>query len=332
LLKKFDMFAKFIGKLGFVLVISIIAACNGSNQGAGEDSVNDSHEGGLVEMQAISLAEGEKIRVVVTTNILGDIVSQIGGDQIEMTVLMGIGEDPHSYVPIPSDFAAIHDAHVIFAVGAGLEFELEEIFSNAGGEAPKIEVSTGINLRMEDDEDHRSESGIDPHMWFSVPNVVIWAQNIQETLIKLDNQNGAYYKQNALEYIQELEQLDAWIFEQISQVPDENRLLVSNHPVFGYFADRYGFEQTGAVYPISPSSEPSAQDIAILEDVIREFDIPAIFTESTVNPKLAEQVANDTDVQLVRLFTGSLGEPGSGVESYLELIRFDVNAIVDSLK
>ncbi|MCJ7623518.1 MAG: metal ABC transporter substrate-binding protein, partial [Anaerolineaceae bacterium] len=106
---------------------------------------------------------------------------------------------------------------------------------------------------------------------------------------------------------------------------------VSNHPVFGYFADRYGFEQKGAVYPVSPSSEPSAQDIALLEDVIRKYPISAIFTESTVNPKLAEQVADDTGVHLVRLFTGSLGEPGSGVESYIELIKFDVNAIVASL-
>lgn len=331
-MKGFIKFGEFIGKVAVILIIAIMSACNASNQGAGEEEYENDLESERGGLQAISLAEGERIGVVATTNILGDIVSQIGGDQIEMTVLMGIGEDPHSYLPTPSDFAAIHDAHVIFAVGAGLELELEEMFSSAGGEAVKIKVSDGVELRMEEQEDHQYPNGADPHVWFSVPNVIIWAQNIQETLMKLDMQNSQYFEQNALVYIQELEELDTWIFEQVDQVPEENRLLVTNHPVFGYFSDRYGFKQTGAIYPLSPSSEPSAQDIALLEDMIRKYDISAIFTESTVNPKLAEQVAQDTGVRLVYLFTGSLGEPGSRVESYIKLIRFDVNAIVESLK
>ena len=100
--------------------------------------------------------------------------------------------------------------------------------------------------------------------------------------------------------------MDAWIQEQIAQTPEANRELVTNHPAFGYLADRYGLEQVGAVYPINPSSEPSAQDIAELEDAFREYGVPAVFAESTVNPSLAEQVAQDTGVKLVPLYTGSL--------------------------
>ena len=111
-----------------------------------------------------------------------------------------------------------------------------------------------------------------------------------------------------------------------------NRMLVTSHPTFGYLSDRYGLEQLGAVYPVSPSSEPSAQDIALLEDAIREFGVPAVFTESTINPKLAAQVAADTGVELVPLYTGSLGAEGSGAETYILLMRYDVSAIVEALK
>jgi len=115
-------------------------------------------------------------------------------------------------------------------------------------------------------------------------------------------------------------------------VPEENRKLVTNHPALGYFADRYGFEQVGTVYPVSPSAEPSAQDIARLEEAIRQYGVPAVFAESTVNPALAQQVAQDTGVAMVPLYTGSLGGPGSGVESYIDLMRYDVEAIVSALQ
>ena len=107
---------------------------------------------------------------------------------------------------------------------------------------------------------------------------------------------------------------------------------MTNHPAFAYLAERYGLEQVGAIYPVSPSAEPSAQELAALEDVIREYGVPAVFTETTVNPKLAEQIALDTGAKLVSLYSGSLGGPDSEVESYLELIRFDVSAIVEALQ
>jgi ABC-type Zn uptake system ZnuABC Zn-binding protein ZnuA len=132
--------------------------------------------------------------------------------------------------------------------------------------------------------------------------------------------------------MQELEELDAWVQEQVTQIPEANRKLVTDHPSFGYYAQRYGLEQLGAVFPLSPSSEPSAQDIAALEDAILEHGVPAVFSESTVNPRLIRQVAEDTGVKLVPLYTGSLGEPGSGAETYVLLIRYDTEAIVDALR
>ena len=182
------------------------------------------------------------------------------------------------------------------------------------------------------DGDEHEHGDVDPHVWFSVPNVIHWVENIEHTLGLLDPANASLYEENARQYTGELEELDTWIQEQVAQIPEGNRKLVTNHPSFGYFVDHYGLEQVGTVYPISPSSEPSAQDIAALEDAIREYDVPAVFAESTVNPGLARQVAQDTGIELVPLYTGSLGEPGSGAETYILLMRYDVKAIVDALR
>lgn len=316
-----------------VLGIVVAMVLGGCGTAAPEGTASHGAEPG--DLAPVVLGAGERLRVVATTNIVGDVARQVGGDRIDLTVLMGIGVDPHSYVPSPTDTAALHDAHLVLANGAGLEANLDEMLQNAGGNAVQVEVSQGFDLLPagggHDDGAHGNED-VDPHVWFSVPAVIHWVDRIEAALGAVDPDNAAYYGQNADAYRQELEALDGWIQEQVAQVPEANRKLVTSHPVFGYFARRYGFEQIGAVYPVSPSAEPSARDIAQLQDAITQYNVPAIFTESTVNPRLARQVAEDTGIQIVSLYTGSLGGPGSGAESYVELMRYDVGAIVDALK
>lgn len=328
-----------IGKLrslvgGFILVAAMMGGCGGAPPEATQGQDQE-----LAILEPVALGSGEKLQVVTTTNILGDVVGQIGGEQIALTTLMEAGIDPHSYVPTPADTAAIHDAHLVFANGAGLEADLEEMFEGAGGNAIQIHVSDDLAHRLTGDlfeeagqEHAHDDENLDPHTWFDVQNVIRWVETIERTLSALDPANAGAYQANAAAYTAELEELDAWATEQLATIPQANRKLVTNHPAFGYLANRYGLEQVGAVYPISPSAEPSARDIAALEDAIRQHGVPAVFTESTVNPKLAQQVAQDTGVALVALYSGSLGEPGSGVESYIALIRYDVKAIVEALK
>jgi manganese/iron transport system substrate-binding protein len=242
-------------------------------------------------------------------------------------------------VPTPTDAVLVHDAHVIFANGAGLEADLDEMLDSAGGDAVSVHLSDGLELRALTSTDEHQEQelqgheqeDLDPHVWFSVPNVMHWVDSIEQTLSTLDPANAETYEQNAREYSEMLDELDTWVREQVALVPESRRKLVTNHPSFGYLVDQYGLVQVGAFYPISPSSEPSAQDIAALEDAIRKVDVPAVFAESTVNPSLAEQVARDAGIKLVPLYTGSLGGPGSGAETYIDLMRYDVEAIVDAL-
>lgn len=275
-------------------------------------------------------------RVVATTSIIGDVVAHVAGGHVQLTVLMGPGVDPHTYTPTPRDVAAVHDAQLIFVNGAGLETFLEPLLQQAGGQARLVDLSQGIDLlpaeHVEEEAGHAGEGEYDPHIWLSVPNVMRWVDTIAAALSEADPAHAGAYRSQAAAYRQELEALDAWIRQQVAGVPPERRKLVTNHPAFGYFAREYGFEQVGAVYPISPAAEPSAQEIAALEDAIRRLGVPAVFTESTVNPKLAEQVARDTGIRLVRLYTGSLGEAGSGAETYIGMMRYNVRAIVEALK
>jgi ABC-type Zn uptake system ZnuABC Zn-binding protein ZnuA len=322
-----------VSLLGIALLASAVA-CGPDTAGNGQEYAVEPDE-----LTPATLAAGERIQVVATTNIVGDVVHQVGGDRIALTVLMGIGVDPHSYVPTPSDTAALHDAQLIFANGAGLEANLQEMLQSTGGLGTYVEVSHGLDLLPAPAHEETAPTAgehnpgdVDPHVWFSVPSVLHWVDNVEAALSARDPANASFYEARAKSYREELDALDHWIREQVAQVPEAHRQLVTNHPVFGYFAQRYGFKQLAAVYPFNPSSEPSARDIVRLQDAILQYGVPAIFAESTVNPRLARQVAEDTGVQIVPLYTGSLGGPGSGAESYIEMMRYDVRTIVEALK
>jgi ABC-type Zn uptake system ZnuABC Zn-binding protein ZnuA len=284
---------------------------------------------------------------VATTNIIAHVVAQVGAEAIDLTELLPIGADPHTYNATPQDVVALTDAHVIFASGAGLEEDfLPELTRDI--EAPVIHLSQGVEFRefgaahaeasedeAEEDE-HQAEGhhheGIDPHTWTTPANVLVFVQNVEHTLSALDPANAESYAANAESYEAELEALDAWVRAQIETIPTQNRELVTDHTVFGYYADRYGLEQVGAVIPaFSTAAEPSAQELAALQDAIREYDVKAVFVGTTVNPSLANQVAEDTGTQLVRLYTGSLGPEDSEVETYVAYTCHNTLAIVQAL-
>lgn len=324
--------------LWLVLTAAAVLVCAGAC-GATERGTQPRGALDLDTLKPADLGSTGMLRVVATTTIVSDVVKQIGRDRIELTTLMGAGVDPHTYVAAPGDAAAIHEAHVVFANGAGLEAFLDELLGNVGGSAIIVELSDGLELRELVGEADHGETGeghdheeYDPHVWFDVQNVMAWTQAIELALARLDPAGAEAYAEHAAAYAAQLQALDRWVVEQIATIPAPQRRMVTSHLSFGYLAERYGLEQVGAIYPISPSAEPSARDIARLEDAIRDLGVAAVFTESTVSDRLAEQVARDTGVKVIPLYSGSLGVPGSGVESYLDLVRYDVQAIVEALR
>lgn len=285
-------------------------------------------------------AMGDGLKVVATTTLVGDVVRQVGGEHIALNVLLPVGADPHTFEPRPQDMAVLSDAEVVFINGLGLEEALEPALeANVKGKV--VTVSDGIEvLPFEDvhrggakggDEDKHATG--DPHTWTDPNNVMVWTRNIAAALAEADPENAAAYRENAEAYLAELAVLDEWVREQTTQVPAKQRKLVTDHAALGYFAEEYDFEQVGLVLPsLSTNAAPSAQELAALVDAIREQGVQAIFVAMEVNPATSKQVAGDTGVKLVPIYSGSLGEAGSGVESYIEWMRYNVQTIVEALK
>jgi ABC-type Zn uptake system ZnuABC Zn-binding protein ZnuA len=277
------------------------------------------------------LADGQVLRVLATTSIVADVVKTVGGDRIEATTLLPLGTDPHAFEPTPQDVAALATAHVVFANGAGLEEFLDYLLESSGEAVPVVPVSYGVEL-LELEASHATE-GVDPHTWFDPLNVIVWVHNVEYSLAALDPAGASSYRTRAEAYEAELLTLHSWIEQQVAQVAEANRKLVTDHASFGYFAERYGFEQIGTVFPgYSTLSEPSAQELAELEDSIEDYAVQAVFVGLSVNPDLAERVAEDTGADLVFLYTGSLSEPDGPANSYVALMEYDTSAIVSALR
>lgn len=278
--------------------------------------------------------EVNNLKIVATTSIVADVVAQVGGGLVDVQILLPEGADPHSFEPTPQDIAKVADADLIFAHGAGLEAFIENLLESAGAEEKIVEVAEGIELLGEfrdehDDEDHPG----DPHTWTDPNNVIIWVENIESVLIREDAINAEAYAENADAYIAELKDIDIWIRGQISEIPLENRQIVTDHLLLGYYVDEYGLEQVGAIIPgYSSLSEPSAQELAEIENAIRELEVKAIFVGKTVNPNLAERIAEDTDIQLVYFYTGSLSASGGEASTYLDYLRYNTGVFVKALK
>jgi ABC-type Zn uptake system ZnuABC Zn-binding protein ZnuA len=279
--------------------------------------------------------------VVATTTIVGDVVEEVGGEAIALTVLLPRGADPHSFDPTPRDVARLVEADIIFINGIGLEETFQPILESAGAGSKVLAVSEGVPLRVlssppgSADGTDQPEVGAesDPHVWTDPSNVKIWVDNIAGALSELDPQNKASFAANAQSYREELDTLDDWISEQVGMIPKEDRKMVTDHAIFGYFADRYGLTQVGAVVPgYSTLAEPSAQDLARLEDAIRSLGVKAVFIGNTINPDLSRRLAEDTGVALVFLYTGSLSDPDGPAGSYIDYMRFNVREMVAALR
>lgn len=278
---------------------------------------------------------GDQLKVLATTTIVADVVSQVGGDLIDLSVLLPVGTDPHSFDPTPQDISKVSEADLVFVNGAGLEEFLDNLMESADAQDRVIQVSDGIEflvLEADGDEHDDDHSGVNPHTWTDPNNVIVWTSNIAQALSEIDPENADIFHANAVAYQAELETLDAWIRDQVESIPSENRKLVTDHKLFGYFADEYGFEQVGALIPgYSTLAEPTAQELAEIEDAIQELDVKAIFVGNTVNPSLAERVSQDTGIQLVFVYTGSLDDSGSEARTYIEYMRYNTKAFVDAL-
>ncbi|MFQ5945290.1 MAG: metal ABC transporter substrate-binding protein [Anaerolineae bacterium] len=296
----------------------------------------------LTEASSLSpvvLKPAERLRVAATSSIVSDVVSAVGGYEIELTLLIPIGVDPHSYQPAPQDLAAVARAHVVFANGFGLEDSLLETLSLAAEQTPVVSVSAGVSPRRLGDFGPGPEGGsgsrdnaIDPHVWLDPTNVMAWVRTIERALSALTPDNAAVYRANALAYLSQLEDLHTWIGEEVSRISSESRRLVTDHDSIGYFADRYGFKFVGAVTSgFSTAAEPSARELVALQERIAVLRVRAVFVETTIDPLVAARMAEDTGIVVLPLYSGSLSTPVGPAPTYLEMMRHNVRTIIEGL-
>jgi ABC-type Zn uptake system ZnuABC Zn-binding protein ZnuA len=284
------------------------------------------------------------LMVLAAESFLADIAQNVAGDRHVVEPLLPIGLDPHAFEPTPKDVAKIADSNVLIVNGAGLEQWLANVLESAGGQRLVIEASSGLTPMQRSDEeivcaptgaaDDEHGAGGDPHFWLDPTLVIRYVENIRDGLSQADPQGKDVYENNASTYIARLEELDAWIAAQVSQIPPERRLLVTNHESLGYFADRYGFKLIGAILPsFSTVASPSAGDLARLADCIETSGTPAIFLETGANPQLAEQLAQETGIRVVaELYSHSITPAGGNAPDYISMMKYNTQAIVDALK
>lgn len=284
--------------------------------------------------------------IVCTTTIVGDVVSQLAGSDFEVKTLLPVGADPHSFEPTPQDLVTLASATLIFSNGAELEETLEAYLESA--EAPVISLADGLELlpidvqeeQHHEDEDHEEEEEeaqhdhgfFDPHVWFDPTFVSSWTETIERELAAILPASSADIATRGSAYRLELQALDTWIMETVSVLPTASRNLVTDHSVFAYFAARYGFTQAGAILPGgTTASEPSAKDLAEVIDTIRALDVSVIFVGEVISSALVAQVAQDTGTDLVFVYTGSLSDRNGPAANYIDLMKYNVQAIVDAL-
>lgn len=269
------------------------------------------------------------IKVITTMSVLADMVRNVGGERVTVSNIIPLGAGPEDYQPTPQDAQAIAAADIVFFNGHGLEDWLTDLFRSAAKpNQPQISVSDGLNGINPDDEFRQGN----PHFWLSAANGIHYVERIRDGLSQVDPAGAATYAANAAAYSQQLRELNEELKQQAQTLPEDARKLVTNHDAFPYFAQEYGFTIVGNILG-NPEAEASAGELARLVRNIQAEHVRAIFSENQFSARLSQTLASEAGVAVVAdLYTDSLGQPGSDVNSYIDLLRYDMQTIVTALK
>lgn len=302
---------------------------------------------------------GDRPVVVATHSILGDLAANVLGEEAQVEVIMPAGTDPHEFEPSAAEIAMLNEADLVIANGLGFEAGLADALDAAADEGvPTLELGEDLDPlplseeggeheheaeadgehehegEADGEHEHEHEGDEDPH-WFTDPLRMARAAGlVADAAADVDGLDAEVVREQADAYAAAIEAADTEIAADLETIPEERRKLVTNHEVFGYFADHYGFEVVGTIIPGGTTlAEPSSAELAELVGVIEETGVPAVFADTSSSTELADVLAEETgeDIEVVELFSESLGEEGSGGETYLDLIRTNADRIVAAL-
>ena len=307
------------------LVIGL-AGCTGGSTPSGSDGAAES------DIAASDVADDSQIDVVASYSVICDLASQVAADAVTLNCLIPPDQDPHTYEAKPSDRKAIEDADAVFYAGLNFEPSIVEMSEATKTPAPKIalhEKATTDVIEVEED----GEKEQDPHVWHDIKNGKEMAKLIGDTLAEIDPENADAYKANAETYNAKLDQLDAWVKEQIALITADKRRLVTTHDAMSYYARAYGLTVEGTLLRVSPEEQPTATKVKELSEEIKSKGFPTVFAELTANDKVLKVVAKEAGVEVTPepLIADGIGAKGTPEGSYTGMIEHNTCIIVKAL-
>src|ERR1700681_3680591 len=288
--------------------------------------------GVVILLCASTAGAAERIKVVATFIVIGDMVANVAGDKVDLVTLVGPAGDTELFKPSLADGKSVAEAKIVFMNDLNDEFEpwLEPLLKGVKFGGTKIVVSRGAKTYSSSEERARRSKAteeIDQHAWLDPKNGGIYVRNIAAALARSDPANAADYRARAAAYIKELQDLDAWAKAEMAAVPPAKRRILSSHDSLQYLARAYGITML-AINGWTNNSEPSAAELASLAQRIRQEGIHALFLDSITDPRAMQQVAKETGAAIGgTLYGDALSKPGGEADTYLKMLRHDVTAL-----
>lgn len=274
-------------------------------------------------------AMAKTLNVVASFSVLGDMVQQVGGEHVHVDTLVGPDGDPHTFEPSPQDSVLLSKADVVVVNGLGLEGWLDRLVKASGFKGELVVASTGVKTHMIEED---GKTVTDPHAWNSAANGALYAQNILAGVVKADPQDEAALNASGQSYIAQLKQIDDWAKSRFSAIPVTKRKVLTSHDAFGYFGRAYGVTFL-APQGLSSESEASAAAVGQLISQIKADGVHTWFMENQLDPRLVKQIASATGAQPGgELYPEALSAPGGVADSYVKMLRHNVEAIAKSMK
>ena len=278
----------------------------------------------IIALAQSASAQAQKIPVVASFSILGDLAREVGGDRVEVATLVGPGGDAHVYTPTPSDAKKIADAKLLIVNGLGFEGWLPRLVQSSGAKATIVTASQGITPR-------KQGGAADPHGWQSVQNVKIYVGNIRDALAAADPAGADAYRSNTDAYLAKLDALDREVRDAVARIPPDRRKVISTHDAFGYLSAVYGIVFI-APQGVSTESEASARDVAAIITQIRKAKIPAVFLENVSDPRLMTRIAAETGAAIGgTLYSDSLTPENGDAPTYIAMMEHNIRTLTRAL-
>ena len=278
----------------------------------------------------------DKLKVVATFSILGDMVRNVGGERVEVATLVGPNGDAHVYSPTPADGRRLTEAKIVFTNGLRFEGWIDRLVKSSGTKAVRIEAAKGVRpLKGEEDGHghghHHGHDGSDPHAWQSIGNAKTYIVNIRDALIAADAAGRQAYEVNASAYLKRLDEIDAEVKGLVASIPPERRRIITSHDAFRYFEEAYGIDFVSP-QGVSTEAEASAKDVARIIQQIRREKIAAVFVENVSDARLMERIAKETGAKIgERVYSDALSEPNGPAGTYIDMMRHNIRAFSAAL-